>query len=892
MGRNIISVDLGEVSAASSQVISGITDRLDSAENRIDTLETQTAGIDAKIASSLTNEDTIEKIRVATGIRLGNFVPGTYDLTDDTDGITTIRYSARWKCARVPCKPDDTVRIRTSIGTGYKAYAFIGSDGLRIGDAKGPGSYTGSTVTAPAGAAAILVNCGPTLQDPYVAVGDYIATPDVDVIIDEANLSPAAMTPMTSEIDTSANIPTSNAVKTYVDGQVGDLAGIGLSTEITEQSHPTDAVPTSNAVYNFVNSEMSSIGTAASKTAVTQIVNSNDDQVPTAKAVVNYVSSIRTAINNSLGTAATKDTTGSISSTISPVDRLPTESAVRSFVESKTSGIEYNAKTYTDGQVSIINGQLTNLANDMSDITYDISQLGDAASKDITLQVNTSYDLPTSNAVKTYVDNAISNTSESISETTDDLDERVSDLETGLSQAIGQIYNMTEQKNDPDRFTADVSAEINGNIASRKRQGTLTSLNTHWNLQNGQHICFQIHDEGVPVVIEAGSSATMYAFVSVYTELYITLCQNESVHSLNIGTTVDTIVPTGAKYLIVNCTRTEYSDGPALDQTPKSVKINGVEMLYGVRERVGSMREGFIGARSSRGALGKDDWKLEIDGMTLKRENNLIKASGVYRGESKLYVRITDDLDYNTTPPTFNVINNMAKDVWPLTYGRYDGQKLQLQSCKHMHTFVSPEYLTINFNPPVFTCYDAMGRDLMTRSSDDESVAYNENYIYSGSYTPWLIVMSIEPGTNFGGDLGEGETAFSVWLEDMTSVSAAKTVADDAMFLGAQNQVMIGTISSDATYLEHGLMSAEDKYKLDRFLDPSYYVTKFDDSPLYIYKGIVATINDLPSEPSTSDAYYVESAEATYVFNGEEWDNHGASVVVSAITSSEIDSLF
>lgn len=106
------------------------------------------------------------------------------------------------------------------------------------------------------------------------------------------------------------------------------------------------------------------------------------------------------------------------------------------------------------------------------------------------------------------------------------------------------------------------------------------------------------------------------------------------------------------------------------------------------------------------------------------------------------------------------------------------------------------------------------------------------------------------------------------------------------------------TTYSDATQSAHGLMSVNDKKKLDAFGAASTYALKTDISGMYKFKGSVATASALPTTGQTvGDVYNIEAA-STYggagmnvAWDGEAWDPLGEIFSISSITNSEIDTI-
>ena len=96
----------------------------------------------------------------------------------------------------------------------------------------------------------------------------------------------------------------------------------------------------------------------------------------------------------------------------------------------------------------------------------------------------------------------------------------------------------------------------------------------------------------------------------------------------------------------------------------------------------------------------------------------------------------------------------------------------------------------------------------------------------------------------------------------------------------------------EATTGSGGLMSAQDKAKLDAFSAAEDYALKSDIVGMYRFKGSVDTVSDLPAQAEAGDVWDVKARGINYAWTGEEWDALGELFAVDAITDSEIDALF
>ena len=111
--------------------------------------------------------------------------------------------------------------------------------------------------------------------------------------------------------------------------------------------------------------------------------------------------------------------------------------------------------------------------------------------------------------------------------------------------------------------------------------------------------------------------------------------------------------------------------------------------------------------------------------------------------------------------------------------------------------------------------------------------------------------------------------------------------------LSVNNGVLsaVDTTYDVATHGVSGLMSANDKKKLDEFSAASTYALKSDIAAAINYKGSVPLYTALPTNPNVGDMYNVTANEKNYVWSGTDWDDLGGTVVVDAITNAEIDTI-
>ena len=111
---------------------------------------------------------------------------------------------------------------------------------------------------------------------------------------------------------------------------------------------------------------------------------------------------------------------------------------------------------------------------------------------------------------------------------------------------------------------------------------------------------------------------------------------------------------------------------------------------------------------------------------------------------------------------------------------------------------------------------------------------------------------------------------------------------EDIVALGLPGE---NTTYSPATESENGLLSAEDKKKLNGFGPASDYAKKADIAAMYTYKGSVETVSQLPKSAGTGDVYNVESDGMNYAWDGQDWDALGSSFSIAALTNEDIDGI-
>lgn len=127
----------------------------------------------------------------------------------------------------------------------------------------------------------------------------------------------------------------------------------------------------------------------------------------------------------------------------------------------------------------------------------------------------------------------------------------------------------------------------------------------------------------------------------------------------------------------------------------------------------------------------------------------------------------------------------------------------------------------------------------------------------------------------------------AVTVKQKSGTEIATITIDDAA-----SKLYVTTIS-EATSSASGLMTADDKAKLDGFNDADTYALKSDITSMYKYKGSVANEAALPESDNTvGDVYNTEDTGMNYGWTGANWDSLGAVFSVTNITNAEIDAMF
>ena len=146
------------------------------------------------------------------------------------------------------------------------------------------------------------------------------------------------------------------------------------------------------------------------------------------------------------------------------------------------------------------------------------------------------------------------------------------------------------------------------------------------------------------------------------------------------------------------------------------------------------------------------------------------------------------------------------------------------------------------------------------------------------------------PSTNTTYDTMKGATASAAGSTGLVPAPAA----------GKQGQYLRGdgvwatppdTKYNNVTQSANGLMTADDKKKLDGFGAASTYALKSDITAMYRYKGSVTSTDKLPTSGQTVGDVYDVGGGMNYAWDGSKWDALGEIFTITKITNTEIDTV-
>jgi hypothetical protein len=175
-------------------------------------------------------------------------------------------------------------------------------------------------------------------------------------------------------------------------------------------------------------------------------------------------------------------------------------------------------------------------------------------------------------------------------------------------------------------------------------------------------------------------------------------------------------------------------------------------------------------------------------------------------------------------------------------------------------------------------------------SEDDLSVALGDYLALSGGTMTGDLILNGAPTTNL-------QAATKKYVDDGLGTKQNTLTFDTTPTSGSSNPVTSG-----------GVYSAIPRNVSDLTNDSGYQTASQVETAIntkvasaYIYKGSVATYNDLPASGNTvGDVYDVQSTGVNYAWDGTKWDALGSYVDTSlywakselvAMTTSEINTI-
>ena len=210
---------------------------------------------------------------------------------------------------------------------------------------------------------------------------------------------------------------------------------------------------------------------------------------------------------------------------------------------------------------------------------------------------------------------------------------------------------------------------------------------------------------------------------------------------------------------------------------------------------------------------------------------------------------------------------------------------------------VSPKFMAYRIGGGTATMLAQ--RPITSTLYNDGDIEYDADHVCMNtartSYVvPNAILMAFPNGCSAFGTADDPKV-YTVWLENMTDIAplTSTIAAISTAVSGLQTQV--GAVYNTATSLRNGMMSMQDKAKLDGFLPANQYMTKTEMFASYTNKGTVAALTDLPDTNVTNgDMYYVTAESSMYIYySGIGWTPASPNgVVIDAITNNAIDLLF
>lgn len=168
----------------------------------------------------------------------------------------------------------------------------------------------------------------------------------------------------------------------------------------------------------------------------------------------------------------------------------------------------------------------------------------------------------------------------------------------------------------------------------------------------------------------------------------------------------------------------------------------------------------------------------------------------------------------------------------------------------------------------------------------------------ANNYTLPAATASALGGIKVGSNLTVGTDGTLSAVQGSYTLPTASATVLGGVKVGTNLSISNGVLSaanttySIATQSAHGLLSSDDKKKLDAFDSADTYAKKTDISGMYRYKGTVTAIDKLPSTGNTTgDVYNVEATGMNYAWDGTKWDALGETFTITSVTNAEIDTI-
>ena len=104
----------------------------------------------------------------------------------------------------------------------------------------------------------------------------------------------------------------------------------------------------------------------------------------------------------------------------------------------------------------------------------------------------------------------------------------------------------------------------------------------------------------------------------------------------------------------------------------------------------------------------------------------------------------------------------------------------------------------------------------------------------------------------------------------------------------------MSSITLDPIYVLEGILTNKGITISETIIDKHdfYGSLTFTEKPIlantvFVYKGTVANIGELPGDPMNGDVYYDEDTGTNYAWMGEQWQDIGSATVYEELTEGE-----